>query len=117
LHEIQDPGSPDWQSGAAHGPDFTTGDMLSFPGPIVNLPAGSDPGLANHRPPPGIPGGCPTFLLSKTAAHQNKEDGDPWAGEETCTTAMRRSRMGQQDHAENFPAASMTRQMFSKIFS
>jgi hypothetical protein len=35
-------------------------------------------------------------------AHPGKEEGDPRAGEETCTTTMRRSRAGQTDHAEKF---------------
>jgi len=38
-----------------------------------------------------IPTRCPISPLSETAAHPGKEAGDPRAGEETCTTALRRS--------------------------
>jgi len=42
-----------------------------------------------------IPGGCPTPPAQRNPAYQGKEDGDPRAGEETCTTTLRRSRAKQ----------------------
>jgi len=44
----------------------------------------------------------PNLPAHRNPAHPRKEKGDPRAGEESCTTTLRRSRAGQTDPAEKF---------------